>query len=59
MNKTYQESKMSKIGGRVSCIEKIFDEFELHNDKKEQTEEVSLEKSVKTTIQTFYDKGFV
>ena len=53
MNKTYQESKMSKIGGRVSCIEKFFEEFELHNDKKEQTEEVSLEKSVETTIQTF------
>ena len=38
-----------KIDDHITCIEKIYNEFKLRNDK--QSELVLIEKAVKTTIQ--------
>ena len=55
INKAYLETKLSKIEGYVSLKEKDYREFKLGNDK--QSEDVSIERAVKTTIQILYDKG--
>ena len=55
INKTFRETSFSKVEGYISLIEKDFNEFKLRNDN--QSEEVLVERAVKTTIQKVYDKG--
>ena len=47
INKGYLDSKLVKIDGHLSKLEKDYNEFKLQYDKQ----------AVKTTIQIFYDKG--
>ena len=54
VNKAYLDTKLSKVEGQISYVEKEYFEFKLHNDK--QPEEVLIERAVKTTIQIIYDK---
>ena len=55
VNKAYLATKLSKTGGHLSLIEKDYEEFKSRNVK--QSEEVLIERAVKTTIQIHYDKG--
>ena len=57
VSKSYLDTEISKKGGRVSFREKNYNELMLHSDEKNQSENVLLEKTVKTTIQILYDKG--
>ena len=45
-----------KINGRISLLEKNFNEF-LLNYEKESVEEFLIQRAVKTTIQILYDKS--
>ena len=42
---------------QLSSLEKIYQEFKLHSNKKQSDEEVIIEKAVKSTLQKLYDKG--
>ena len=56
INKGYLDSKLSKLDGHLSKLEKDYNEFILPYNK--QTVEVILiQRTVKTTIQIFFDKG--
>ena len=55
-NKAYLDEKLKKIGGHVSHIENVYNEFELQYNKQ-SVEEVLVRRAVKTTIQILYDKG--
>ena len=52
INKAYLDTKLSKLKGQISYIEKVFNEYKLHNK-----EDSLIERAVRTTIQIFYDKG--
>ena len=56
INKTYLDEKLKKIDGHISYIEKDFNEFKKQYIKQ-SVEEILIQRAVKTTIQTFYDKG--
>ena len=56
MNKTYLDTKLRKIEGQMSYMEKDYNNFKLHNNKQ-PVYEILNESAVKTTIQTLYDKG--
>ena len=56
INKGYLDSKLLKIDGHISKLEKDFNEFKLQYNKQ-SVEEILIQRAVKTTIQIFYDKG--
>ena len=56
INKGYLDSKLLKIVGHLSKLEKDFNEFKLQYNKQ-NVEEVLIQRAVKTTIQILYDKG--
>ena len=56
INKGYLDSKLLKIDGHLSELEKDFNEFKLQYNKQ-NVEEILVQRAVKTTIQILYDKG--
>ena len=56
INKAYLDSKLLKINGHLSKLEKDFNEFKLQYNKQ-SVEEILIQRAVKTTIQILYDKG--
>ena len=52
INKAYLDSKLIKIEGKLSKLEKDFNEFKLQN-----VEDILVQRAVKTTIQILYDRG--
>ena len=56
INKGYLDSKLFKINGHISKLEKDFNEFKLQYNKQ-SVEEILIQRAVKTTIQILYDKG--
>ena len=56
INKGYLDSKLLKIDGHISKLEKDFNEFKLQYNKQ-NVEDILIQKAVKTTIQILYDKG--
>ena len=55
-NKAYLDKKLSQIGGRISYLEKDFNQNKMFSNKQ-YVEEVLIERAVKTSIQSLYDKG--
>ena len=56
INKVYLDSKLLKIDGHFSKLEKDYNEFKLQYNKQ-SAEEILVQRAVKTTIQILYDKG--
>ena len=56
INKGYLDSKLFKIDGHLSNLEKDYNEFKLQYNKQ-NVEEILVQRAVKTTIQILYDKG--
>ena len=56
INKGYLDSKSLKIDGHLSKLEKDYNEFKLQYNKQ-NIEDILIQRAVKTTIQTLYDKG--
>ena len=56
INKGYLDSKLKKIDGHLSKLEKDFNEFKLQYNKQ-NVEDVLIQRAVKTTIQILYDEG--
>ena len=56
INKGYLDSKLLKIDGHLSKLEKDYNEFILQYNKQ-NVESVLIQRAVKTTIQILYDKG--
>ena len=56
INKGYLDSKLFKIDGHLSKLEEDYNEFKLQY-KKQNVEEILIQRAVKTTIQILYDKG--
>ena len=56
INKGYLDSKLLKINGQLTRLEKHYNEFKLQYDKQTVLD-VLIQKAVKTTIQILYDKG--
>ena len=56
INKGYLDSKMLKIDGHLSKLEKDYNEFKLHYNKQ-NVEDILIQRAVKTNIQRLYDWG--
>ena len=56
INKRYLDSKLIKIDGHLSKLEKDYNEFILQYNKQ-NVQELLIRRAVKTTIQIIYDKG--
>ena len=56
LSKGYLDSKLIKIDGHLSKLEKVFNDFKLQYNKQ-NIEEILIQRAVKTTIQILYDKG--
>ena len=56
INKAYLDSKLLKIDGHLSKLEKNYNEFKLQYNKQ-NVEDILIQRAVKTTIQILYDKG--
>ena len=56
INKAYLDEKFIKINGRISKLEKDFNDFKLEYNKQ-NVEDILIQRAVKTTIQILYDKG--
>ena len=56
INKGYLDSKLIKIIGHLSKLEKGYNEFKLQYNKQ-NVEDVLIQRAVKTTIQIPYDRG--
>ena len=56
INKAYLDEKLLKIDGHLSKLEKDYNEFKLQYNKQ-NVEDISIQRAVKTTIQILYDKG--
>ena len=56
INKNYLDSKLLKIDGHLSKLEKNYNEFKLQYNKQ-NVEDILIQRAVKTTIQILYDKG--
>ena len=56
INKAYLDSKLLKIDGHLSKMEKDYNEFKLQYNKQ-NVEDILIQRAVKTTIQILYDKG--
>ena len=56
INKGYLDSKLLKIDGHLSKLEKDYNEFKLEYNKQ-NVEDILIQRAVKTTIQILYDTG--
>ena len=56
INKAYLDSKLLKIDGHLSKLEKDYNEFILQYNKQ-NVEDILIQRAVKTTIQIPYDRG--
>ena len=56
INKGYLDSKVLKINGHISKLEKDYNEFKLEYEKQSVLD-VLIQKAVRTTIQILYNKG--
>ena len=56
INKNYLDSKLLKIDGHLSKLEKDYNELKLQYNKQ-NVEDILIQRAVKTTIQILYDKG--
>ena len=56
INKSYLDSKFLKKDGHLSKLEKDYNEFKSQYNKQ-NVEDISIQRAVKTTIQILYDKG--
>ena len=56
INKGFLDSKMIKIDGHLSKLEKDYNEFILQYNKQ-NIEDILIQRAVKTTIQILYDRG--
>ena len=56
INKDYLEENLLKINGHLSFSENDYNEFNLQYNKQ-SVEEILIQRTVKTTIKTLYDKG--
>ena len=56
INKGYLDSKLLKIDGHLSKLEKDYNEFKLQYNKQ-SVEGILFQRAEKTTIQILYDKG--
>ena len=56
INKSYLDSKLLKIDGHVSKLEKDYNEFKLQYNKQ-NVEGILIRRAVKTTIQVLYESG--
>ena len=56
INKVYLDENLSKINGHLSKLEKDYNEFNLQYNKQ-NVEDILIQRAVKTTIHTLYDKG--
>ena len=56
INKSYLDSKLLKIDGHLSKIEKDHNEFKIQYNKQ-IVEYILIQRAVKTTIPILYDKG--
>ena len=56
INKGHLDSKLLKIDGHLSKLEKDYNEFKLQYDKQ-NVEDILIQRAVKTTIQLLYDRG--
>ena len=56
INKGYLDSKLLKIDGHLSKLEKDYKEFILQYNKQ-NVEDILIQKAVKTTVQKLYDRG--
>ena len=56
INKGYLDSKLLKIDGHLSKLEKDYNEFKAQYDKQAVLD-VLIQRAVKTTIPILYDKG--
>ena len=56
INKGYLDSKLLKIDGHSSKLEKKINEFKLQYNKQ-NVEDILVQRAVKTTIQILYDKS--
>ena len=56
INKGHLDSKLLKIDGHLSKLEKDYNEFKLKYDKQ-NVEDILIQRAVKTTIQILYDRG--
>ena len=57
INKTYLDEKLLKPNGHLSLLEKEYNDFILQYNKQ-SVEEILIQRSVETTSQILYDKGF-
>ena len=55
INKGYLDSKLLKIDGHLSKLEKDYNEFKLQYNKQ-NVEDILIQRAVKTTIQILYDE---
>ena len=55
INKGYLDSKLLKIDGHISKLEKDYNELKLQYNKQ-NVEDILIQRAVKTTIQILYDK---
>ena len=56
INKAYLDEKLKKIDGRISYIEKNYNKFQLQYNKQ-NVEDITIQRAVKTTIQILYDES--
>ena len=56
INKGYLDSKLLKIDGHLSKLEKDYNEVMLQYNKQ-NVEDILFQRAVKTTIQILYDRG--
>ena len=56
INKGHLDSKLLKIDGHLSKLEKDYNKFKLQYNKQ-NVEEILFQRAVTTTIQILYDKG--
>ena len=54
--KGYLDSKLIKIDGHLSKLEKDYNEFKLQYNKQ-NLEDILIQRAVKTTFEILYDKG--
>ena len=55
MNKSYLDSKLLRLDGHLSKLEKDYNEIKLQYNKQ-NVEDISIQRAMKTTIQLLYDK---
>ena len=56
INEGYVDSKLLKLDGHLSKLEKDYNEFKLQCNKQ-SVENILIQRAVKTTIQILYDKS--